>query len=210
MAGPGGRATPWWRDAVVYQVYPRSFADSDGDGVGDLPGITGRLGHLADLGVDTLWLSPVTVSPDADWGYDVADYCAVDPDDGTLADLDHLVAAAAGRGIRVLLDLVPNHTSVEHPWFVEARSARDSPRRDYYVWADPAHAQHGVVLHPHPHVAHHLGQTDRRGVGPLRVHGALPQVGRLHDVHVAVRDLPPVDRHQGTSVNGPADTGNMT
>jgi alpha-glucosidase len=138
MAGPGGVATPWWRDAVVYQVYPRSFADSDGDGVGDLPGITGRLGHLADLGVDTLWLSPVTVSPDADWGYDVADYCAVDPDYGTLADLDHLVAAAAERGIRVLLDLVPNHTSVEHPWFVEARAARDSPRRDFYVWADPA------------------------------------------------------------------------
>jgi alpha-glucosidase len=127
----------WWRDAVLYQVYPRSFADSNGDGVGDLAGITARLDHLAWLGVDGLWLSPVHPSPNADWGYDVADYVGVDPALGTLADLDALIAGADARGIRVLLDLVPNHTSVEHPWFVDARSSRDAPHRDWYVWADP-------------------------------------------------------------------------
>jgi alpha-glucosidase len=129
---------PWWQDAVVYQIYPRSFADSDGDGVGDLPGITAHLDHLAWLGVDTIWISPITVSPNADWGYDVADYLAVDPSLGSLDDLDALVAAAGALGIRVVLDLVPNHTSIEHPWFVEARASRDAPHRDWYVWADPA------------------------------------------------------------------------
>ncbi|MFA5885216.1 MAG: alpha-amylase family glycosyl hydrolase [Acidimicrobiia bacterium] len=131
-------AAPWWRDAVVYQVYPRSYADTNGDGVGDLAGIIAHLDHLEWLGVDTIWSSPVTVSPNADWGYDVADFCDVDPALGTLADLDTLVAAADARGIRVLLDLVPNHTSIEHPWFVDARASRDAPHRDWYVWADPA------------------------------------------------------------------------
>lgn len=129
---------PWWTDAVVYQIYPRSYADSGGDGIGDLPGIVARLDHLEWLGVDTIWLSPITVSPNADWGYDVSDYYDVDPALGTLADVDRLVQEAGQRGIRVLLDLVPNHTSVEHPWFVSARSARDAPYRDWYVWADPA------------------------------------------------------------------------
>jgi len=128
----------WWRDAVLYQIYPRSYADTNGDGVGDLAGITAHLDHVAWLGVDAIWVSPITVSPNADFGYDVADYCAVDPTLGTLADLDALVAAADARGIRVVLDLVPNHTSTEHPWFVAARSSRDDPRRDWYVWADPA------------------------------------------------------------------------
>ena len=131
-------AKNWWRDAVVYQIYPRSYADTNGDGVGDLPGVTAHLDHLEWLGVDAIWSSPVSVSPNADWGYDLADYCDVDPALGTLADLDALVTAAAARGIRVLLDLVPNHTSIEHPWFVEARSSRDSTKRDWYVWADPA------------------------------------------------------------------------
>ena len=130
-----GRA--WWRDGVLYQVYPRSFADSDGDGIGDLRGIVGHLDHLEWLGVDCLWLSPTFPSPNADWGYDVADYRDVHPDLGTLADLDALVAAAGERGIRVLLDLVPNHTSDEHAWFVSARGGRDAPHRDWYVWADP-------------------------------------------------------------------------
>jgi alpha-glucosidase len=127
----------WWRDGVLYQVYPRSFADSDGDGVGDLQGVIDRLDHLAWLGVDAIWLSPTFPSPNADWGYDVADYRDVDPALGTLTTLDALVAAAAERGIRVLLDLVPNHTSDEHPWFVEARGARDAPHRDWYLWRDP-------------------------------------------------------------------------
>jgi alpha-glucosidase len=127
----------WWRDGVLYQIYPRPFADSDGDGIGDLRGVTERLDHLAGLGVDGIWLSPITPSPNADWGYDVADYCDVDPDFGTLADLDALVAAAGTRGIRVVLDLVPNHTSIEHPWFVDAQSSRTAAHRDWYVWADP-------------------------------------------------------------------------
>jgi alpha-glucosidase len=126
----------WWRSGVLYQAYPRSFADGDGDGIGDLAGVIGRLDHLEWLGVDGLWLSPVTVSPNADWGYDVADYCDVDPDYGDLATLDRLVAEAGRRGIRVLLDLVPNHTSSAHPWFVDARSSRRSAHRDWYVWAD--------------------------------------------------------------------------
>ena len=127
----------WWREGVLYQIYPRSFADSDGDGVGDLRGIAERLDHLDRLGVDGIWLNPTMPSPNDDWGYDVADYCDVHPDLGTLEDLDALVAAAGERGIRVLLDLVPNHTSSEHAWFVDAVSGRDAGFRDYYVWADP-------------------------------------------------------------------------
>jgi alpha-glucosidase len=127
----------WWRGGVVYQIYPRSFADSNGDGVGDLPGITSRLDHLSDLGVAAIWLSPFYPSPMVDFGYDVADYTDVDPLFGTLDDFDELVAAAHGRGIRVVVDLVPNHTSDRHPWFLESRSSRDSPKRDWYVWADP-------------------------------------------------------------------------
>src|SRR6185312_12464070 len=121
-------ARPWWRDGVLYQLYPRSFADSDGDGIGDLRGIVEHLDHLAWLGVDGLWLNPTFPSPNADWGYDVADYTDVHPDLGTLDDLDRLVAEARSRGVRVLLDLVPNHTSDRHPWFTD--------RPEYYVWSD--------------------------------------------------------------------------
>jgi alpha-glucosidase len=128
---------PWWKDAVLYQVYPRSFADTDHDGIGDLPGVIEHLDHLEWLGVDGLWLSPITPSPNADWGYDVSDFCGVHPDFGTLDDLDRLVAEATARGIRVLLDLVPNHTSDEHPWFLEAASSRTADRRHWYVWSDP-------------------------------------------------------------------------
>jgi alpha-glucosidase len=127
----------WWREGVLYQIYPRSYADSNGDGVGDLRGLIDRLDHLAWLGVDGIWLNPVTVSPDADWGYDVADYTGVQPLFGTLDEVDALIAAANDREIKVLLDLVPNHTSIEHPWFIESRSSRDNPKRDWYVWADP-------------------------------------------------------------------------
>jgi alpha-glucosidase len=128
---------PWWRGGVLYQIYVRSFADSNGDGVGDLAGIRSKLDYLSWLGVDGLWLSPVTVSPDDDFGYDVADYCDVQPVLGDLEELDRLVAEAGERGIRVLLDIVPNHSSDRHPWFVESQSSRESPRRGWYVWADP-------------------------------------------------------------------------
>jgi alpha-glucosidase len=138
-AEEAGAAVPatWWRDGVLYQIYPRSFADSDGDGVGDLRGIIGRLDHLSWLGIDGIWLNPTMPSPNRDWGYDVADYCAVDPALGTLEDLDALIAAAAERGIRILLDLVPNHTSDQHAWFQDALTGRDARHRDFYVWADP-------------------------------------------------------------------------
>src|SRR3954454_2402686 len=135
MAGPGA-PEPWWKSAVVYQVYPRSFADSNGDGVGDLEGIRRHLDHLAWLGVDAVWTSPFYPSPMADAGYDVSDYCDVDPTFGSLHDFDGLVADAHDRSIRLLLDWVPNHTSDRHPWFVESRSSRQSPKRDWYVWRD--------------------------------------------------------------------------
>jgi alpha-glucosidase len=128
---------PWWKSGVLYQIYPLSFADSNADGYGDLQGIVEHLDHLQWLGVDAIWLSPITPSPNADWGYDVADYCAVQPEMGTLESFDALVAGAHARAIRVLLDFVPNHTSVEHPWFVDSRSSRTAARRDWYLWADP-------------------------------------------------------------------------
>jgi alpha-glucosidase len=127
----------WWRDGVLYHIYLRSFADSDGDGVGDLRGVESRLDYLEWLGVDGIWISPWMPSPNADWGYDVSDYCAVDPAYGTMEDLERLVAEAASRGMRVIGDLVPNHSSTRHPWFVSSRSSRDDPKRDWYVWADP-------------------------------------------------------------------------
>ena len=147
---PGGRrrhdrggvglmaSSDWWRGGVFYQIYPRSYVDSTGNGTGDLPGIIAKLDYLAELGVAGLWLSPVTVSPNRDWGYDVADYTDIDPDFGTLADLDALVAEGRARGIAILMDLVPNHTSDQHPWFVDARSGPEAEHRDYYVWSDPA------------------------------------------------------------------------
>ena len=128
----------WWEGATLYQVYVRSWLDADGDGSGDLAGVRRRLDHLVDLGVDAVWLSPTMPSPDTDWGYDVADYYGVHPDLGTEAELSGLVADADERGLRVLLDLVPNHTSDRHPWFLDACRGRDAARRDWYVWADPA------------------------------------------------------------------------
>jgi alpha-glucosidase len=126
----------WWQRGIVYQVYPRSFMDSDGDGVGDLPGVISRLDYLRWLGVDALWLSPIYPSPMKDFGYDVADYTGVDPVFGTLEDFDRLVAAAHARGLKVILDFVPNHTSDQHPWFRESRASRDNPKRDWYLWRD--------------------------------------------------------------------------
>jgi oligo-1,6-glucosidase len=127
----------WWREAVVYQIYPRSFADSNGDGIGDLNGIYSKLDHLQRLGVDVVWISPVYPSPQDDNGYDIADYQDVDPMFGTLSDLDALVADLHGRGMRLIMDLVVNHTSDEHPWFQESRSSRSNPKRDWYWWRPP-------------------------------------------------------------------------
>jgi alpha-glucosidase len=127
----------WWRDGVFYQVYPRSFQDSNGDGVGDLRGIIDRLPYLLALGVDAVWLSPIFPSPMADFGYDIADYVGIDALFGTMEDFDALVKAAHASGLKVILDLVPNHTSDKHPWFVESRSSRDNPKRDWYIWHEP-------------------------------------------------------------------------
>ena len=129
-------ANPWWKGATIYQIYPRSFMDSNGDGIGDLPGITERLDHVASLGVDAIWISPFFTSPMKDFGYDVADYCDVDPIFGTLADFDALVARAHALGLRVLIDQVYSHTSDEHPWFAASRQDRTNPQNDWYVWAD--------------------------------------------------------------------------
>jgi len=127
----------WWQKGVIYQVYPLSFADSNADGRGDLAGIAGRLDYLKWLGVDAVWFSPIFPSPMADWGYDIADYTSVDPVFGTLKDFHHLVEEAHRQGLRVLLDLVPNHTSSRHPWFLESRASIESPKRSWYIWKDP-------------------------------------------------------------------------
>jgi alpha-glucosidase len=127
----------WWRGSVIYQIYPRSFQDSDGDGIGDLPGIIGRLDHVAKLGVDAIWLSPVFRSPMADMGYDTSDYRDIDPLFGTLADFDALLVRAHDLGLKVIVDLVLSHSSDQHAWFVESRSNRDNARADWYVWTDP-------------------------------------------------------------------------
>lgn len=128
----------WWQRGIIYQVYPRSFMDSNGDGVGDLAGLIARLDYLRWLGVDAIWLSPIYPSPMKDFGYDVADYTAIDPLFGTLADFDEMVEAAHAHDLKIILDFVPNHTSDQHPWFIDARSGRNNPRRDWYIWLDPA------------------------------------------------------------------------
>ncbi|PWT87428.1 MAG: glucohydrolase [Acidobacteria bacterium] len=127
---------PWWKHAVIYEIYPRSFQDSNGDGVGDLKGIISRLDYLRELGVDAIWLTPMSPSPQVDFGYDVSDYTAIDPQYGTMDDFDHLIAEAKKKNIRIIVDLVANHTSDQHAWFLESRSSRDNPKRDWYIWKD--------------------------------------------------------------------------
>lgn len=128
----------WWQSSVVYQIYPRSFMDSNGDGVGDLQGVISKLDYLCDLGIDVIWLSPVYKSPMHDNGYDIADYQDIAPEFGTMADMDELLEKAGSKGIRIIMDLVVNHTSNEHPWFLEASKSKDNPFRDYYIWREPA------------------------------------------------------------------------
>ena len=126
----------WWQKAVLYQIYPKSFCDSNGDGIGDIPGIISKLDYLEKLGIDGIWLSPVYQSPQDDNGYDISDYQAVDPMFGTMEDMEKLIREAKKRGIRIIMDLVLNHTSDEHRWFAEAKKGRDNPWHDYYVWRD--------------------------------------------------------------------------
>src|SRR5688572_726768 len=137
-AAPTMERFAWWQRGVVYQVYPRSFQDSNGDGVGDLAGICRRLDYLVDLGVDAIWISPIFPSPMADFGYDVSDYTDIDPLFGDLATFDRLLEEAHARGLRLILDFVANHTSDQHPWFQESRSSRLNPKREWYVWRAPA------------------------------------------------------------------------
>jgi alpha-glucosidase len=127
----------WWRDGIIYQIYPRSFADSNNDGIGDLPGIIGKLDYLSEFGIDAIWLSPIYPSPDVDFGYDVADYTAIDPKFGTMADFEQLVKEARQRDIHIILDLVLNHTSDQHTWFIESTKSKDNPYHDWYLWKDP-------------------------------------------------------------------------
>ena len=188
---------------MVYQIYPRSFADSNGDGIGDLPGITARLDHLSELGVDALWLSPIYRSPQDDNGYDIADYQDVDPMFGTLTDLDALIAAAHVRGIKIVMDLVVNHTSDEHPWFVESRSSTDNPKRDWYIWRKTPNNWESIFSGS----AWELDDDHRRVLpAPLLPQAARPQLGepggpagRLRDDAVvgrARRRRLPHGRHQ--------------
>lgn len=132
-----GKMAEWWRGSVTYQIYPRSYQDSNSDGIGDLRGITNRLDHIADLGADAIWLSPILRSPMVDMGYDVSDYHDIDPCFGTLADFDALIAKAHDLGLKVIIDQVLNHTSNQHPYFQESRMSRDNAKADWYVWVDP-------------------------------------------------------------------------
>lgn len=127
----------WWRDGIIYQIYPRSFADSNNDGIGDLQGIIGKLDYIQSLGVDAIWLSPIYPSPDVDFGYDVANYTDIDPKFGSMKDFEQLVKEAKKRDIHIILDLVLNHTSDQHPWFLELKKSRDNPYHDWYLWQDP-------------------------------------------------------------------------
>jgi alpha-glucosidase len=136
LASAATSADPWWKHAVIYEIYPRSFQDSNGDGLGDLNGITQRLDYLQDLGVDAIWIAPIYPSPQVDFGYDISDYENIDPQYGTLADFDRLMAEAKKRNIRILMDAVMNHTSDKHPWFIESASSKTNPKRDWYIWRD--------------------------------------------------------------------------
>ena len=176
----------WWQNGVIYQVYPRSFQDSDGDGVGDLQGLTSRLDYLKKLGIDAVWVSPIYPSPMADFGYDVADYTGVDALFGSMADFDALLAGCHARGLKLILDFVPNHTSNEHPWFVASRSSRTDAKRDWYLWRDPSIG--GGV--PNNWMSNFGGTawTLDEGTGQYYYHSFLPQQPDLNWRNPAVRE----------------------
>ena len=170
--------TPWWQTAVIYQIYPRSFQDSNGDGVGDLAGITARLDYVRELGVDAIWISPFYPSPMADFGYDVSDYCNVDPIFGTLADFDALIARVHELGLKLILDFVPNHTSNQHAWFLESRTSKDNPKRDWYLWRDPAEGIGPPECRPPNNWLSHFGGsawTYDEGTGQFYLHSFLAE-----------------------------------
>jgi alpha-glucosidase len=148
VSAPAATQDAWWRHAVIYEIYPRSFQDSNGDGIGDINGITSRLDYLKDLGIDAIWITPMYPSPGVDYGYDISDYTAIDPEYGTMADFDHMVAEAKKRGIRVIMDYVINHTSDQHAWFLESRSSRNNPKRDWYMWHDGKIGDEGLQEPP--------------------------------------------------------------
>jgi alpha-glucosidase len=181
------RASAWWQSGVIYQIYPRSFQDSNGDGIGDLNGIASRLEHLVELGIDAVWLSPIFTSPMADFGYDVADYCGIDPIFGTLGDFDRLLAAVHRKGLKLILDFVPNHSSDLHPWFVESRRSISSPKRDWYIWRDPK-PDGGP---PNNWVSEFGGPawTFDKASGQYYYHAYLPQQPDLNWRNPAVRDV---------------------
>ncbi len=178
-------APPWWRGGVIYQIYPRSFADTRGDGVGDLPGITARLDHVASLGVDAVWISPFFTSPMRDYGYDVADYRNVDAMFGTLADFDALLARAHELGLRVLVDLVFSHTSHQHPWFAASQSSAEDPKADWYVWADPR--ADGSPPNNWQSVFGGPAWTWNAGRRQYYMHNFLPEQPQLNGHHPAVQ-----------------------
>ena len=170
--------TPWWQTAVIYQIYPRSYQDSKGDGIGDLAGIMSRLEYVAKLGIKAIWISPFYPSPMADFGYDVSDYCNVDPMFGTLADFAALIQRTHELGLRLIMDFVPNHTSNQHPWFLESRSSRDNPKRDWYLWHDPAEGMGPPSHRPPNNWLSHFGGTAwtwDETTGQFYMHSFLPQ-----------------------------------
>ncbi len=183
------QATEWWQTGVIYQIYPRSFQDSDGDGIGDLRGITARLDYLVALGVDAIWISPFYPSPMADFGYDVANYTGVDPLFGTMADFDALLAAAHSKGLRVILDFVPNHTSSQHPWFLESRSSRDNPKRDWYIWHDPIPYNHDPSTDGRPRNEQHPNNWQSQFGGPAWTWDEPTQQFYLHSFLAEQPDL---------------------
>ncbi|NUQ28050.1 MAG: alpha-glucosidase [Acidobacteriaceae bacterium] len=189
-AGSGMSSDPWWQHAVIYEIYPRSFQDSNGDGIGDLKGITQRLDYLQSLGVDAIWLTPIYPSPQVDFGYDISDYTAIDPQYGTMEDFDNLVQEASRRNIRVLMDLVLNHTSDKHAWFVESASSKANPKRDWYVWRDGKGA--GADGKPAPPnnwqslFGHSAWQYDEK-TGQFYYHCFYPQQPDLNWRNAAVR-----------------------